>query len=319
MIAVTGSHGFVGMALLAFAALENISLRAIPRKNYLNNDAYRGCDVVIHLAGLAHRKSATSDDFMAVNCDLAVSCAEVAASAGVNRFIYVSSSKALRDFAESDQALDETTKAAPGCDYGRSKLAAEEKLWALGETGAIQVIIIRPALVIGAPAKANLRSLAKLAQRASLCAWSLSLSRWAFSGFQAPRSYTSLENLCSALIHVARSTTGRAGTFHVVDDEVMSTSELFQKLVRFGNARWSKTGAFNEPKARPSSKGFSAVLEFALRSLGLNATFNAIGRPFVLNGTKIQRQLGWKPQNLVDVELQRIMANLPFSGEGSKG
>ncbi len=319
MIAVTGSHGFVGRALLALAIRENISLRAIAREDYLIQAAYQGCDAVIHLAGLAHRKSASLNDFMKVNCDLAVGCAGAAAGAGVKRFIYVSSSKALRDFAENAQALDESAKASPGCDYGRSKLAAEERLLALGETGIIEVVIIRPALVIGSPAKANLKSLARLAQWMKQRPWSRALGQWALAGFQAPRSYSSLENLCSALTHVAGSKTGKVATFHVVDNELMSTSELYQKLVRSGSAPGGANKTFEVPNGRPSSKGFSLVLQFALRSLGMKSTFNAIGRPFVLDGTKIQRELGWKPQNILDAELQRIMADLPLLEDSSKG
>jgi nucleoside-diphosphate-sugar epimerase len=213
MIAVTGSHGFIGRALLALATRENITLRAIAREDYLNRDAYQGCNAVIHLAGLAHRKSAKLNDFMAINCDLTVQCAATAAGAGVRRFIYVSSSKALRDFAENTQALDESTNPSPSCDYGRSKLAAEEKLITLGQSLAMKIVIIRPALVLGSPTKANLALIARLAQRVSSWHWSLTLAQWGFSGFQAPRSYTSLENLCSALLHVSTLQTEQCGIF----------------------------------------------------------------------------------------------------------
>jgi nucleoside-diphosphate-sugar epimerase len=319
MISVTGSHGFVGQGLLAQAALENFPLRAIPRADYLNPEAYQGCHAVIFLAGLAHRKSASLDLFLAINCDLAVESFRAAARAGIKRFVYVSSSKALCDFAENALALDELIPAIPTCDYGRSKRAAEVQLLTLGASLGLEVIIIRPALVIGAPAKANLASLAKLAWWLTRFPWKIGLSRGIFAGFQAQKSYTSLGNLCRALIYVANSKAGNGNIYHVVDDQTLSTSELLEKLVIFGSDHVDGKRLPRGDTSRVLPHVMSFTLKCALKTLGMNATLNALARPLVLDGSKIQRELGWKPEPRIDVELQQIMATLPYLDEGSKG
>jgi UDP-glucose 4-epimerase len=317
--AITGSHGFVGKGLMSFALREAISIRAVPREDYLKSKAYEGCTTVIHLAGLAHRRSATLDDFREINCELALKCARTAALAGAKRFIYVSSSKALRDFAENDRPLNESELASPRCDYGRSKLAAELGLLALHREGVIEVVIVRPALVIGSPAKANLRSLAQAARWTRRFPWLSGFGNWIFSSFQAPKSYTGLENLCSALIRIAQSKGGAGSIFHVVENQDMSTSSLFNRMV---NAGGTEPGS---PQCKGSSDGSQyprflfIVTRHALTFLGMRQTYNALARPFVLDGNKIKQELDWKPQVPIDVELQRIMADLPFSEEGSKG
>ena len=319
MIAITGSHGFVGKGFITFASKKNIDVRLIARENYLAVKSYEGCDVVIHLAGLAHRKSATLKDFIEINCDLAVNCARTAARAGVKRFIYVSSSKALRDFAENDQPLKESERASPRCDYGRSKLAAETALLGLHREGHIEVVVIRPALVIGAPAKANLRTLARAAHWACRLSPINGVANWVFSGFQAQKSYTSLENLCSALVCSAHSKLASGGVFHVVEDQTMSTAFLFNRMVAAGRTN------LGLPRNTTSLNGSQTptILTFVLRQvltfLGMIQVFQALALPFVLDGTKIQKELDWKPQAHIDAELQRIMANLPSLDERSKG
>jgi nucleoside-diphosphate-sugar epimerase len=319
MIAITGSHGFVGKGLMAFASREPIPFRAIPRESYLTERAFEGCEVVIHLAGLAHRKSAKLEDFMEVNCDLALKCARTAAGAGAKRFIYVSSSKALREFAENDQPLKESELASPGCDYGRSKLAAERGLLALHREGVIEIVIVRPALVIGSPAKANLRTLAQAARWTRRFPWSSRLAYWVFSSFQAPKSYTGLENLCSALICIAQSRGGAGSIFHVVEDQVISTSSLFNRLVNAEGTE-PRRPHLASASSRGQNPGFlSSVTRHVLTFLGMRQTYNALALPFVLDGKGLQRELDWEPHLPIDVELQRIMANLTFSEEGSKG
>jgi UDP-glucose 4-epimerase len=319
MILVSGANGFVGRGLIAHAFDNRVLIRALPREDYLKIEAFKGCDAVIHLAGLAHRKSAALEDFVKINCDLAINCARVAARAGVKRFVYVSSSKALRGYAETTLPLSEATKASPICDYGRSKLAAEHGLLSLGQKGEIEVIIVRPALVIGAPAKANLKTLARAAQWSRQMPWSSWFWNSAFSGFQAPKSFTSLENLTSALLFLAHSEQGGGSIFHVVDDEPISTSTLFYKLENTAQAKLRCPLSSTTNKYPYQTKGLNSLVKLGFRACGLKQTYDNLACPFVLDGTKIQRELGWKPKPLIDVELQRIMKNLPYSDEGSKG
>jgi nucleoside-diphosphate-sugar epimerase len=298
---------------------EAILIRAIKREEYLEPNAYLGCTAVIHLAGLAHRRGHQPRAHMAVNCDLAVASATAAAEAGVKRFIYVSSSKALADFAQDETALDEEFPPAPTCSYGRSKRAAEIGLLELHRQGIIEVVIARPALVIGSPAKANLRALARCASFSAKYPAMLPVFQFILSTSRAKKSLTSLGNLGSALVWMAQD--GRAGgkIFHVVDDVPLSSQGLFLRL--FNSANNSQTSKIQDQRNDSSWPKFAWTNQFlslAFTLLGRSQSYSALTRPLVLDGRKIQRELEWCPETRIDAELQQIMMSLHQREEARK-
>jgi UDP-glucose 4-epimerase len=319
MIAITGSHGFVGQALIRFAQRENFSFKPISRQDYVETSAYVGCVGVIHLAGLAHRKSAPLRDYMETNCDLAINCARSAARAGAKRFVYVSSSKALSNHAENELPLDESTAPSPSCDYGRSKLAAETELLKLHQSGVIEVVVIRPALVLGSPPKANLKAIALAAHYARRNTMVHGILHRIFANFSASKSFTTLDNLCSALFFTARSKYGGGQIYHVVEDESISSSILFQKLEAAASFKNPALHLSEEKKRSLNASHNQSKAKFMLTRLLRSQAFDALSQPFVLDGKKIQLELGWKPQPRLDVELQRIMASLSNLNRGWKG
>jgi UDP-glucose 4-epimerase len=115
-------------------------------------------DTVFHLAGKAHAISEVSGDaaeYHRVNVDGTRLLLEAALKAGVQRFVYFSSVKALADPGE--QCVDEDWHPAPAADiYGRSKYEAEQLVLAAGRASNMHVCCLRPALVYGPGVKGNL-------------------------------------------------------------------------------------------------------------------------------------------------------------------
>ena len=157
---VTGASGFIGKALCAQLQAQGFFVRACVRTPItgpwdevvvgdLRNtttpawqQAMQGIDTVFHFAGVAHTKASTRD-YWVVNVEASEALMHLAIDAGVARFIYGSSIKAIE----------------PDDDYGRSKQAAEKSLIALGKAHGVQVSILQPALVYGSPLKGNLLKL----------------------------------------------------------------------------------------------------------------------------------------------------------------
>lgn len=312
-IAITGSRGFIGTGLKARLRAEGLPHSILERSDYTSETAYANADVVVHLAGLAHRKSAGVDDYLKVNCDLAVAAAKAAAKAGVRRFIYISSSKALREFSPDDEPLDEHAPEQPGCSYGHSKHQAELSLLALHQQGLIEVVILRPALVLGAPAKANLRLLAKAADSV----WAPLLGRF-FSRFTARKSFTSLENLCDAILLVARHPGAAGKIFHIVETNPLSTHELFQRLCR-AKLFLKTTNDFDAPLTadtsglRDGAKGSPAgahLVRWAFSLIGRQGAYEGLSAPLVLSGTRFSRELGTGQLDRIDLECRRIMQDI---------
>lgn len=168
---VTGATGFVGRALCAGLLARGHELVAISRSGGSLPDGtpthpvdfsadrlppalLEGVDTVFHLAGIAHQRAARNS-YAAVNHRATVQLARDAQSAGVGRFIFLSSVKAMGP-ADTQQARSENDCATPGDDYGLSKWRAECELRSDFDGAAMGVMIIRPALVYAARAKGNL-------------------------------------------------------------------------------------------------------------------------------------------------------------------
>lgn len=112
--------------------------------------AVDGVSAVVHVAGIT--RAAREEDFHRVNMEGTHRLAEAAASAGVPRFVFVSSLA-----ARGPDGAD-----GPTSPYGRSKREAEEALAGLG--GSMQVVVLRPAGVYG-PRDADMVPLFRAAAR----------------------------------------------------------------------------------------------------------------------------------------------------------
>ncbi len=230
---VTGATGFIGRPLsqqLARAG-HDLSLTSrsgsdvVPGHTTLSADLLQtssvrelcqGVDVVFHLACIAHQHAAAAD-YQRLNVDASVALADAAISSGVSTFIYVSSSKAT---TAGDDAADH---------YGRSKLEAERALQALVSDSAMELVIVRPALVYGAPVKGNLATLARAVH-----------AHLPLPPELGQRSMIGVDDLCRLLIRIAEDRASALPVLTVTDGERYSTRRIVAAL-RSGCGR-SATG-----------------------------------------------------------------------------
>ena len=165
-ILLTGASGFLG-AHTARALVEvGHELRALVRptsnRSWLEGvelelaigdlsgaglaSACAEMDAVVHLAGLTQAQSETQ--FLRVNGEGTGLLAQAAATAGVSRFVYVSSLAAHGPAGSQDrEPRDPAAPAHPVSPYGRSKAAGE--IAALAQAGAMAVQVLRPSVVYG--------------------------------------------------------------------------------------------------------------------------------------------------------------------------
>jgi dihydroflavonol-4-reductase len=161
-VGVTGSSGFIGRHVIA--ALGARGHHVIPVRRPFESTAlvstFRGCDVVVHLAGVI--SAARGSDYETGNVIATRTVAAAAATAGVP-LVHISSLAAAGP-APPSAPRTEDDPPAPINVYGRTKLAGE---MAVREVAGLQWTILRPGVVYGLGDRA-LRPLFAYARRGLL-------------------------------------------------------------------------------------------------------------------------------------------------------
>jgi UDP-glucose 4-epimerase len=294
-IAVAGASGFIGRCVVDRARAAGHEVLPIVRRvvglagervvDPTDADGWRraldGIEVVAHAAGLAHlddgRSPAAVRRFTSANVELPVRVQQAAAAAGVERLAHVSSIKALGDgpgpYVESDTP-------SPTDPYGASKLEAERAL--LRGAGAIETVIVRPAMVYGPNGRGNLQRLAAAVRRhVPLPVGSL----------RAARSMVGVDNLVDALLLAAERPGAPGEVFHVADAEQPTARDLVFALGRVLGVR---------PIVIPAP----VPLLTRLASLvGREDDLDRLATPLVVDTSKSQRVLGWAPARSLEAGL----------------
>lgn len=300
-ILVTGANGFIGRSLCAEAVARNLVVIGATRtacnvaanvKNIVvgsvdsNTDwqeALAGCDVVIHLAARVHVMQESSDnplaEFRRLNLVGTEHLARSAASAGVKRFVYVSSIKVNGEETASNDVYCEQDVPDPQDPYGVSKWEAEQVLHRIAKETKLEVVIVRPPLVYGAGVKGN------FSQMLSVLVQGLPLP---FESIENRRSLVYVENLVDALILCAAHPVAAGQTYLVSDGEDISTPDLLKKL---SLAMDKHSHLFSFPVA---------LLKLAGRLVGKSDQVARIVGSLQVDSSKIRRELGWVPPFSLD-------------------
>ncbi len=297
-VLLTGANGYVGRAArLALADSGHQVVAAVRSLDRLGEDrrpgavavgavdgstdwsaALTGVDAVLHLvspplaeADEAARRAEANRVIVAGTTRLV----EQAAEAGVSRFVFVSSLKAMGE-ESGKRPLTEDDTPAPRDAYAEAKLAAERLVLAT----APGPVVVRSPAIYGRASDGNIRQMIEFLRGAPVV---LPLG---YTGNR--RSFVHRDNLVSALVRCVEAAEASVCTFLVSDGESISTATLVRRIL----------GALGRRALVLPVPGvvLSALIA---RRLGADAARRLVGS-YAVDERAIRGRLGWTP---------------PFSGE----
>ena len=303
-ILITGANGYVGRRLSSSLFTKpDLKLTAAVR-SHLDIPAHQiaevcgldgGIDwselivdqnVLIHVAARAHiMKDEVADpaaEYRRVNVDGTLNLARQAATAGLKRFIFISSIGVNGNV--STQPFTEDDKANPAELYAQSKWEAEQGLWEIQSETGMELVIIRPPLVYGPNAPGNFGS----------------LMRWVEKGVPLPlgaihnqRSFVALDNLVELIITCIDHPEAANQVFLAGDGQDLSTTDLLRGVAR----------AMGKPSRLipvPSS-----LLMLGATFLGKKAVAQRLLGSLQVDISKARKLLAWEPPISVEEGLRR--------------
>lgn len=298
LILVTGANGFVGdsicialrahgknirravrtsSACVDFIGDESIVIGDINRHTEWNL-ALRKVTTVIHLAARAHMINEPGSDFLTryreVNVEGTKRLAEMAAKAGVKRFVFLSSAK-VNGERTSTHPFTENDVPQPEDAYGNSKWVAEQSLLEVARATGIEAVILRPPLVYGAGVKGNFLRLLQLVARGVPLPLASVSNR---------RSLLYIENLVDAIVSCINLPASASRTYLVSDGEDVSTPELIRSLATALDVR---ARLFPCPLA---------LLELGSVVFGKTGEVSKLTDSLQVDSNRIRRELGWQPR-----------------------
>jgi UDP-glucose 4-epimerase len=317
-VLITGATGFVGRRVVE-RILEDgrFNVRAVTRNSSVQippgieampgfdltalerlDDVVADVDCIVHLAARVHVRGLIDETqrrrYDAINVDGTLALAARAASAGVRRFVFVSTIAVNGSSTEPGHPFDAQSPRAPKQPYAYSKSAAEKGLEALARETQMEVVIIRPPLVYGPRVKGNFRG----------------MMDWLSRGVPLPfgaitdnrRTLVALDNLVD-LIHLCLDHPLAANEIFLLGDgEDLSTVSLLGRLAEAMGVR-----------ARLVSVS-PRLLETAMTAVGLGSKASRLLLSLQVDSSKAQNLLGWRPRLSVDEGLQRAAAHFRATG-----
>ena len=188
-------------------------------------EAVAGIEAVVHCAARVHVMNDKAADplaaFREVNVDGTMNLARQAATAGVKRFIFISSVKVNGEATQPGCPFTEADTPNPQDAYGQSKHEAEQGLRQISADTGMEVVIIRPPLVYGPGVKANFASLMRAVKRG----WPLPLG-----AVHNQRSFVAIDNLVDFIVTCISHPLVANQTFLVSDGHDLSTTDLVRRM-----------------------------------------------------------------------------------------
>ena len=299
-IAVTGASGFVGRSftsLLDASSIDYISLDRLSSFDEnpaaFDNHFYvdysdivslkrilNGCDIVVHLAGRAHKpsvhdKNCEIEKFKIANIDCLINVITASKSVGVRRIIFVSSIGVLGDHTNGIP-FSETSSPNPTQLYAKSKYEAELALLSsLSADNSFEWVILRPPLIYGPICPGNMAKLIKAVKVFPVLP---------FAHIYSVKSFISVNNFVDILSYCISSDRVVNQVFNVSDCDDLSVRDMFLCILQ--GLDKSCIGFFGCPPF---------ILRVIFNIFGFGSVWRQLSSELVIDSSRFQAITGWTP------------------------
>ncbi|CAG1022915.1 UDP-glucose 4-epimerase [Methylococcales bacterium] len=311
-VVVTGANGFIGARLCRLLVSQGFTIRTLSHGPFSNSPNQfsmelaiddcpaglcAGVDTIFHLAGKAHALSENRQDpieYSQVNTEGTRKLLEAARQAGVKRFIFFSSVKAVG--GREGQPMYEADDTPADSPYGQSKYAAEQLVLHGGYVP--HPVVIRPCMVYGNTDKGNLPRMIKAIRRGLFPPLPELHNR---------RSMVHVDDVARAALLAADKPEAAGRIYIVTDGNTYSTRQMYD---------WVRASLGKSPISWEIPLGFLNGLAKTGDVIG-----QLIGRRFLFDSAalekltgsawyssaKIERELGFRPQHTLQQSLPDIV------------
>jgi nucleoside-diphosphate-sugar epimerase len=321
-VLVTGATGFIGRqlvkALLVAGAKVSILVRHPCSRTWSGkkveehlgdlsqrdklSEACRNVDTIFHLAGYAHAWKSSSGEVdqlqQRVNVDGTRALLEEASNAGVRKFIFFSSVKAVGE--GGSECIDEAWKRAPNTAYGCAKLKAEGFVLEAGHNTKMHVCNLRLTLVYGSGVKGNLQRMIVAIEYGRFPPLPETGNK---------RSMVHVNDVVQATLLAVTSPRANGKTYIVTDDQTYSTYHIYRSICQaLGKRvpRWSIPIFFLRAIAKIGDLvGIITRRRFVFDS---DALEKLLGSAWY-SAEKIKRELGYRPKHAFDDAVEEMVTH----------
>jgi UDP-glucose 4-epimerase len=306
-VLLTGANGFIGRRMVDYLRLHGWDITAATRnwsESFADgvrvvmvgdlsqatqwSEALRGVTAVVHLAGRAHRVGETGESvrelYMNENALASEHLARQAATAGVRRFIIMSTLMTLGQSSPPGGAFTDDADPNPADVYAQSKLEAERRVSAIAAQTGMEWAALRPPLVYGPGVKANMGRLITAVKTKRFLP---------LPSNGATRSYLFVDNLCDATLCLLNAPHVN-GAYLVADAEAVTLPELVTHIAK-------SSGRYPFVIPLPSAiLGLAAYAGDVLARLGYTSPYNSaihlrLAASLKVDTIRIRSELGWTP------------------------
>lgn len=281
-VLITGSNGYIGRKLFTFLAEKGVEVltagRSYECNYYLDLNAadkfnIPDVDVIVHLAGIAHKRNVSNECFENINNIAVKILAEKSKLKGIKRFIFMSTIGV--NGSTSNIQISESDPIHPHNSYSESKAQAEKFITDICTHSSMDFVILRPPLVYDKDAPGNYRKLKIMME---------SYIPLPFKGIRNHRNFCSLENLLNVIFIALDHRNASNQVFLVCDDLAQSTAEFISVI---GNTN----------KIRPFLFRFPVfILRIFFKSFAMSGFSDALLENLLISNKKAKKMLSWKPE-----------------------